>query len=49
LELAQSSDAFSIKHRGELASLAAQMRRFVSANAHDACSGSSLFARRPLR
>jgi hypothetical protein len=49
LELAQSSDAFSIKHRGELARLAAQMRRFVSANAHDACSGSFLFARRPMR
>jgi hypothetical protein len=37
LDLVQSSDAFSIKHRGELARLAGQMREFVSANAHDAC------------
>jgi hypothetical protein len=40
LELAQSSDAFFIKHRDDLAQLAGQMRQFVSANAYDACSGS---------
>jgi hypothetical protein len=47
LELAQSSDAFAIKHRGDLAEIAGQMRPFVSANAHDACVSPS-FARQPM-
>jgi len=38
LELARSSDAFAIKHRGDIARLARQMRQLVTANAYDACS-----------
>jgi len=46
LELALSSDAFLIKHRGDLAQLAERMRPYVSASARDACSG--MLAVRPF-
>ena len=49
LELGRSSEAFFVKHRDDLAALAAQMAPFVSARARDACRRSLAFAPQATR